>query len=134
MSRLACLFTGGLILLGEACSNGPSQSVTGPTTSVVTVVTPPPQADPTPITGIVITPPTDVRAGIPALFTFTVSGLPLISLTLAWGDQTMTDLGAVTQGVISHVYASAGDYTLTVTAKDANGGSTMVRSGPLVVK
>jgi hypothetical protein len=60
--------------------------------------------------------------------------MPLIDLTLAWGDQTMTDVGDVTQGVLSHVYASARAYFLTVTAKDTGGGSEIVRSGPLLVK
>ena len=60
--------------------------------------------------------------------------MKLNDLMFGWGDQTMTDVGAVTDGVVSHVYASEGAYMLTVTAKDANGGSMTSGSGPLLVK
>jgi hypothetical protein len=136
MKRLGWLFTAGLTLASVGCSGGSSQSVTTPTTAIAgaRVGNPPPPATQTPITGIVLTPPNELRAGVPALFTFTVTGIPLINLTLAWGDETMTDVGAVTQGVLSHIYASAGAYTLTVTATVASGGTEVARSGPLIVK
>ena len=134
MNRLACLLTGGLTLLGVACSSGSSQSVTAPTVVAPTPSPTPLPSAPTPVTGIVLTQPTDPRAGIAAFFPFTVTGVPLNDLTVAWGDQTMTDVGAATQGVLSHVYMSAGAYILTITAKDAGGGSEVVQSGPLLVK
>ena len=60
--------------------------------------------------------------------------MPLINLTFGWGDQTVTDVGSETEGLISHVYASAGAYMLTATAKDATGGTATLASGPLMVK
>jgi hypothetical protein len=134
MNRLACLFTGGLTLLAVACSSGSSQSVVAPTPVAAPIVIPSPAATPTPVTGIVVTTPTKLRAGVPAVFTFTVTGMPLIDLTLAWGDETMTDVGALTQGTVSHVYASAGAYTLTVTVTtNAGGGKAIASGGPLIV-
>jgi hypothetical protein len=65
---------------------------------------------------------------------FSVTGTPLVNLVFAWGDETLTDVGAVTDGVVSHVYASEGAYMLTVTAKDANGATMTAGSGPLLVK
>jgi PKD repeat protein len=101
--------------------------MTAPTTAIA-------PATRTAVTGIVVTPPADARAGVPAVFTFSVNGMPLVDLTFGWGDQTMTDVGAVTQGMVSHVYTSAGAYTLTVTAKASSGASEIAGSGPFLVK
>jgi hypothetical protein len=111
MNRLAC---GGLVLLGVACSNGAPQGVAAPAATLN------PSMAAT-VAGVVITPPTDLQAGVPAYFTFSVTGTP-VNLTVAWGDGTAIEVGAVTSGVLAHVYASAGMHILTLTAKDVAGG------------
>jgi PKD domain len=89
---------------------------------------------------IVITPPTTApSAGLPASFTIAVTvpatnGSAVKDVTVDWGDQSSTDLGAVTgSAVIAHVYKDAGSYAVKVTATDASGNTVTVTSVVTVI-
>jgi len=83
-------------------------------------------------TGITIAIPADARAGVAAYFTVTLTG-PSVEVTLEFGDGTLVTAGTVSQAVVSHVYAAAGTYTLTVTRKGA-AGDVAAASAPVFVK
>jgi len=78
--------------------------------------------------GLVIGQPANApTAGLPAAYTFTVApastgGSAIKDLSVNWGDGHVQDLGAITgASVQSHVYASAGVYTISATLTDASG-------------
>jgi Big-like domain-containing protein len=84
---------------------------------------------------LVITPPTTPpTAGIAASFTFAVTvatsnGSAIRDLTVDWGDPSpdVQDLGAVTgNAVVTHVFPTAGTFTVTATLVDAAGNRVSV--------
>ncbi|HUK36451.1 MAG TPA: Ig-like domain-containing protein [Vicinamibacterales bacterium] len=83
---------------------------------------------------IVITPPTTApSAGLPASFTIAVTvpatGSAIKDVSVDWGDNSATDLGAVTgNAVVSHVYTNAGTFVVKASATDATGNTTSVSS------
>ena len=90
--------------------------------------------------GLVITPPTNPQAGVPASFTFAVTvatsnGSAIRNLSVDWGDMSpVQDLGAVTgNSVVSHVYAVAGTYTVVATLIDAFGNTVTQRTAVTVI-
>jgi hypothetical protein len=89
---------------------------------------------------LVITPPTTPpNAGVPASFTFavtvpTTNGSAIRDLTVAWGDMSTQDLGAVTgNAVVSHVYAVAGTFTVTGSLLDAFGNTVTAKTAVTVI-
>jgi hypothetical protein len=82
--------------------------------------------------GIVVTPPALIAAAIPAYFTITITGSPL-DLTIAWGDQTVTNLGFTNQSVVAHVYRAPGTYFLRIAARGEDGQVTTAMA-PMFVK
>jgi hypothetical protein len=88
---------------------------------------------------VTITPPSAPKAGAAAVFTIaatvpTGSTASIASVTITWGDTTAP---AILQGNVtsaSHVYATQGQYPVTVTATDTNGqqgtASTVVSVTP----
>jgi PKD repeat protein len=92
---------------------------------------------------LVITPPTTPpSAGLAGSFTFAVTvpanGAAIKDVSVNWGDGQTQDLGAITgSAVVSHVFRSAGTYTVTGTLTDASGNtfrvSTAVTVNPTVL-
>jgi hypothetical protein len=88
------------------------------------------------VSGFDATPPAIISASIPSTAT---AGVPVpFSATAAdfWGPVTVSwtfgDGSAATGGSVTHAFASAGTFTVTVTAADA-AGNTVARSGSVVV-
>lgn len=103
---------------------------------------------------LAITPPgTPPSAGLPAAFTFrvtpasstgssnggsgggtTTGTVPVRELVVQWGDGTTDNLGAVSgEQTVSHVYRSAGNFTLTATVTDVAGGTARVSTAVAVI-
>lgn len=87
-----------------------------------------------------ITPPsTPPSVGLPASFTFVVTPAPQNGSTIRdvqvnWGDGQTQNLGAVSgSAVVSHVYGSAGTYTISATVTDVAGNSTTVSTAVTVI-
>jgi adhesin/invasin len=85
--------------------------------------------------GLVITPPTTPPiAGIASSFTFAVSVATtnpsaIRSLTVDWGDPSpdIQELGAITgNAVVTHIFSTAGTFTVTATLVDAAGNRVPV--------
>ncbi|MGE3509664.1 MAG: PKD domain-containing protein [Vicinamibacterales bacterium] len=114
-------------------------SVTVPLTSAPVLAITPPGAPPS--------------AGLPAAFTFrvtpasstgssnggssggtTTGTIPVRELVVQWGDGTTDNLGAVSgEQTVSHVYRSAGNFTLTATVTDVAGGTARVSTAVAVI-
>lgn len=125
--------TGGGTGGGTGGTGTGSGSTSGQASGSVTVTV---SAAPT----LVITPPTTPPSvGLPASFTFAVTvaatnGSAVRDLSVNWGDGQVQDLGAVTgSAVVSHVYRTAGNYTITATLVDASGNTATVSSTTSVV-
>lgn len=89
---------------------------------------------------LVITPPsTAPSAGLPASFTFavtaaTTNGSAVKNVSVNWGDGSVQNLGAVNgNAVVSHVYVSAGTYTVTGTVTDVLGNQQQVSTAVTVI-
>ncbi|HMD34082.1 MAG TPA: PKD domain-containing protein [Vicinamibacterales bacterium] len=118
---------------GATGSTGSTTPTTGQTSGTVTVSV---LAAPT----LVITPPTSApQSGLPASFSFVVTpaanGSPVTNLAIDWGDGTGTEnKGAVTgTSVQSHVYRSAGTYTITATLTDSSGNTIQQQASITVI-
>jgi PKD repeat protein len=88
---------------------------------------------------LVITPPTTPpTSGLPATFTFvttaaTTNGSAVRDVTVNWGDGATQDLGALTgTASVSHVYRSAGTFTVTGNVTDAFGNVSAVSTSVTV--
>jgi PKD repeat protein len=96
----------------------------GNTVSNATSVTVIPVPRPT----IIITPPTNGRAGTQVLIGIQVTLAPGISvqnLSINFGDGTGTqNLGGASSAQVPHTYAAAGTYIVTVTVVDTSGQTT----------
>jgi hypothetical protein len=86
---------------------------------------------PQPVPVVTVTPPPAPMALMPA--TFVIGAVPapgsnttIANVSVAFGDNTSANLGAVSGPAISvqHVYATGGSYTVSVTATDSAGGAT----------
>lgn len=137
--------------VGAQGSSGGGTTTPPPTTPGTTTPTPTPpstsgQATATVTVGIasaptlVITPPeTPPSAGLPAAFTFEVTaatqnGSAVKDLRVSWGDGLTTDLGAVTgKAIASHVYTSAGTYTISATLTDTAGNVQTITTSVTVI-
>lgn len=91
-----------------------------------------------PVIGAVTTPavPSSVGASISATVSFTDAGSADTHVAvIQWGDgqSTTVSAGTALQVTASHVYASAGFYTVTVTVTDDDGGGAQTTSSILVV-
>ena len=101
MNRFARLFVVGFAMPLAACAGGSSASMTAPS-ALAADPTPSPGVTPN-ATGITITPPANVRAGVAAYFTLTVTG-PSVELTVDFGDGTAMTVGTITHGsAVSHL-------------------------------
>ncbi len=108
-------------------------TASGPTTAQVVV-------DIASAPTVVITPPTSPpSAGLPAAFIIAVTaatsnGSAVRDVTINWGDGSSEDLGAITgNAVVSHVYARAGTYNITVTLTDTAGNTVPVSTSVTVI-
>ena len=86
---------------------------------------------PQPVPVVTVAPPPTPMAQVPA--TFVIGAVPapgsnttITNVTVAFGDNTSANLGAVSGPAISvqHIYATGGTYTVSVTATDSAGGTT----------
>jgi adhesin/invasin len=86
---------------------------------------------PQPVPVVTVAPPPTPMAQVPA--TFVIGAVPaagsnttITNVTIAFGDNTSANLGAVSGPAISvqHIYATGGSYTVSVTATDSGGGTT----------
>jgi len=81
---------------------------------------------------IVITPPTTVSVGLPAVFTIAVTvpaqnGSAIKAVSVDWGDGTATELGSVTgNAVVSHIFTETKSYAVKASATDASGNTVSV--------
>lgn len=90
---------------------------------------------------LVIAPPaTPPSAGLPAVFTFTVTvpatnGSAIKDLSVNWGDGTPTqDLGVVSStSTQSHVYRAAGNYVISAVLVDTIGNTVTQTTGVTVI-
>ena len=88
---------------------------------------------------LVITPPTTPpSAGLPAIFTFSVTlaqnGAAVRNVSVDWGDGSRQSLGAVTgNAVVSHVYDDAGTFVVSGTVTDAAGNTSSVSTSVTVI-
>jgi hypothetical protein len=89
---------------------------------------------------VIAAPTTPPSAGLPALFTFTITAsannpTPVKDVTVDWGDGgPVQSLGAISgTSTQSHVYARGGSYTIRATLVDTFGNSSVVSTGVSVV-
>ena len=124
------LFATLVVVIGVACT-GTSPEQDGQVT-LLSPTTSPARANGR-AGSIVIEPPAELRAGVPAVFTVKISAA-LVRLTIEWGDMTTTDADvSVTEATVTHVYDAPGTYFLTIRATDPN-GATMSATSSVEVK
>src|SRR5581483_5850525 len=91
------------------------------------------------VLGLTITPPTTPPGvGLPATFTIGTGTLPagdaVRNVHVDWGDGLSIDLGAVTGTVtVTHVYSTAGTYTVTAIMTDTAGNSASVSTSVTII-